>query len=396
MSDTAELIEDSPRALERADLVQRVRDLLPLIRDNAEKCEAEKRPADEVVLALEEAGIFKAFVPRRFGGYEIDVATLLDITVTIAEGCMSTAWVSNFWMSHNYMLCHFPPETLQKIYAKQAFTKCPVTNSPTGKAHPVEGGYRVSGRWPWGTGITHADWVILHCVPQDDTGPMLVLIPAEQVVSANNWACVGMVGTGSHDIIVEDVFVPHEHCEPIAGIWVGRSRGANWLDSPTYRLPMLPMLTLTAAMPALGGARRALELYRERLERRVYGSENKYGDRQASQIMLGDLTVRVQIAETLYRALAARVDAIAHSGEPAGDEERAQIRLTVGHAARMCRDIIRDILEVNGASAYLDPNPLQRIFRDVHALMGHMVFDPSVTAENYGCLLLGMEAPSLN
>lgn len=377
-------------------LVERVRALAPFVAEHAEQAERERKPVDEVIRRLEATGVFRSFVPRRFGGYEIDVDTFIDVGLAVGEACTSTGWVTTFYMEHNWMLAQFPPATQQAIFGAQPYILAPASISPNGVAEAVEGGYRMSGRWAWGTGVMHADWVILNGIvagPVPD--PRLFIVRREEISVEDTWYCEGMEGTGSNDMIAEDLFVPTDRSESLLGMALGRGSGSQWHESPTYRCPMLPFLSITAAVPAVGAARGALALFIERLGgRTLYGTGTKQAQRQAAQIRLGEVAEQISAAETLLRKAGADLTTWGTADEVCPPEERARLRLAIARVVRECRDAITTIMEASGASAHLRSNPMQRISRDVNTLSCHTVFDMEVGAENYGRLLLGMDPAS--
>jgi len=308
---------------------------------------------------------------------------------------LSTAWVTTFCMEHNWLLGLYNQQAQDEIFGRHPYIIAPGALTPKGAGTPVAGGYRLSGRWEWGTGVMHADWVMVGgLTPTDDPARpdlCMYLLPREEVKVLDTWHVAGMVGTGSNDIEVDDVFVPAHRVQSIAAMRDGRSPGAQFHGSPTYRMPMLPVLGLTAAAPAVGAARKAVALFRQRLsERVVYGTAEKQGQRAIAQARLGHAEVAVQNAETLLKGIAGQVMAWGERGEPCPDEERARLRLQIAHVVRQARDVVRDVVEASGAHAHFLDNPLQRIHRDLHTLSCHTVFDLDVGGELYGRLLLGL------
>jgi alkylation response protein AidB-like acyl-CoA dehydrogenase len=386
MTETADQVQ-------RRELVERVRALAPLIAQNAERAEQERKPVDEVISALEETGVFKSYVPKRFGGYEIDADTFIDIGIAVSKACTSTGWVTTFYMEHNWMLAQFPPETQTKLFGAQPYVLAPGSISPTGQAQRKGDGYVVSGRWAWGTGVMHADWVLLNGIIEGDVPDIrLFLVPRDQIRVEDTWDCAGMAGTGSNDMIAEDVFVSAAYSESLLDMSVGRGSGSASHDSPCYRHPMLPLLGIAAAIPALGAAQRSVELFKERLgTRTLYGTFSKQAERASAQMRLAHATVRVESAETLLRHVGQSLAVWGASDEVCPPEERARLRLQTAQIVEMCRDIVRNVMEASGASAHLRPHPMQRIHRDIHTLSCHTVFDLDIGAENYGRLLLGFD-----
>ena len=383
--------------MQEQDLVERVKALVPLLAAHAEQAERERKPVDAVMQAIEETGIYRWFVPKRYGGYEFGLDAFMDVGLLLGEGCISTGWVTTFCMEHNWLLGLFNQQAQDDIFGRQPYIIAPGALAPKGTATPVEGGYRVKGRWEWGTGVMHADWVMVGALtPGEEPGKpelRMYLIPRDEVRVIDTWHVAGMVGTGSNDIEVDDVFVPAHRNQNIADMRDGRSPGADFHDSFVYRMPMMPVLGLTAAAPAVGGARRAVTLFRERLsERSVYGTTEKQGQRAIAQARLAHAQVAVENAETLLRSIAGKVTAWGQCGNPCPDVERAHLRLQIAHVVRQSRDVVRDVVEASGAHAHFLGSPLQRILRDLHTLSCHTVFDLDVGAELYGRLLLGLPA----
>lgn len=377
------------------ELVERIRDLVPMLEAHAAQAESERKPVDGVMQAIEATGCYKYFVPKRYGGYEFSLETFMDIGMLLGEGCLSTGWVITFCMEHNWLLGLYNQQAQDDIFGKQPYIIAPGALAPKGTATPVDGGYRIKGRWEWGTGVMHADWVMVGALtPTEDPDKpdlCMYLIPRDQVNVIDTWHVAGMVGTGSNDIEVNDVVVPGHFKQSIIGMRDGTSPGAEFHDTPTYRMPMMPVLGLTAAAPAVGAARKSVALFRERLLRRdVYGTQEKQSQRALSQARLAHAQVAAENAQTLLKSIARRVTEWGESGERCEAEERAHLRLQIAAVVRQARDVVRDVVEASGAHAHFLESPLQRSLRDLHTLSCHTVFDMDVGAELYGRLMLGL------
>ena len=183
--------------------------------------------------------------------------------------------------------------------------------------------------------------------------------------SSDLWQMSGMVGTGSNDIVVEDVFVPDCLRQNLSEMRAGNSPGAQYHQTPTYRMPMLPVLGLTATAPAVGCAKQTVARFKERLqERTVYGTQDKQSERALAQSRLAHLTVRANTIETTLHQIANDVTAWGESGELCTDSERAELRVRIGHVVRESRNIVREVVEVSGAHAHNLSNPFGRALRD--------------------------------
>ena len=388
------LINDIPESGDN--LVERVTALTHLIAENAALAEKQRKPVDEVIQALEQTGVFKAFVSERYGGYEIDTQSFLDIGIAVSEACTSTGWVTAFYMEHNWMLSQFPRETQDEIFGNQPYILAPASISPNGVAQKVDGGYTISGRWGWGTGVMHADWVLLNGIVQGDTPqPRLFIVPIDDIEVDDTWYCDGMEGTGSNDLLADNLFIPEARSEPLLAMMTGRGSGTELDPSPRFRHPMQALLILAASTPAIGAAKTALKLFQERLGgRALYGTLTKQAERQSAQILLGRSTVQVQNAEIIIRNVADELESWGHEEEICPPEVRCRHRLQIAQAVHMCRDVVQELMKQSGAGAHMRSHPMQRVLRDINTLSCHTVFDTDVGGENFGRLILGMEPAS--
>jgi alkylation response protein AidB-like acyl-CoA dehydrogenase len=383
--------------MQERELIERIAALVPMVEAHARQAELERKPVDTVMKAIEATDAYRWFVPRRYGGFEFSLEGFMDVGMSLGEACLSTAWVTTFCMEHNWLLGLYNQQAQDDIFGKQPYFIAPGTLAPRGRAVPVDGGYRVTGRWEWGTGVMHADWAMVGALTPSPTSDKLDLcmhlVPMSEVKIIDTWHVAGMVGTGSNDIEVTDVFVPAHRVQNINEMRMGLCPGAKLHGTPTYSMPMMAVLGLTAASPAVGAARKAVQIYRTQLgERLVYGTTTKQAERPLSQVRLGTLKERADDLEQKLKRIARSTTAWGERREVCPDIERANLRVQIAAVVRESRDIVRDVVEMSGAHAHFLDNPLQRIQRDVHTLSCHTVFDLESAAEQYGRLLLGMPA----
>ena len=243
----------------------------------------------------------------------------------------------------------------------------------------------------------HADWVLVGALTEHDGPPEVCMyaLPIADAKVVDTWQMSGMVGTGSNDIVVEDAFVPDFLRQNLTEMRAGDSPGARYHQTPTFRMPMLPVLGLTAAGPAVGCAKKTVTRFQERMqERSVYGTQDKQSERALAQSRLAHLTVRAQTVETNLKCIAKDVVNWGESGEVCPDVERAELRVRIGHVVRESRNIVREVVEVSGAHAHNLSNPFGRALRDLETLSCHTVFDLDIATESYGRLLLGLPSNS--
>jgi len=365
-------------------LVERVRALCPMIASASFEAETQRRPLDEVIDALKATGVFKSFVPARYGGYEIDMATYVDIGLAVGQADPSMGWITTFYMEHNWLLTMFADEVQDEVFSAQPFILAPGTVNPSGQATVAsDGTYLLSGRWQFGTGICHADWVLLSGkIDGDETGlGRQFLVPIDQVEVKDTWHVDGMAATGSRDIVASGVTVPAHRVSLMPPPHVTARPGDLYL----HRIPIAPFLSITAAMPAIGAAKRALELFEELMFKRIqFGTKRTQSARVPSQVRLANLRVQVDFAETLLRDIASRMQAHMDGAIDLDLLGQQQLRLAIAHVVRQCRDAIREIVSSSGASAHYLDNELQRLHRDIHMISAHTVFDIDLVAEGVG------------
>ena len=195
-------------ALEQEPLLQRARDLQPLLRERALETEGLRRVPDENVQAILDSRLNLIGVPMRFGGLDVDFSLMHDIAFELGRACGATAWCYSLWAVHNWWVGHYSPEAQEEIYADGPDVLiCSGGYSLHSSAEPVEGGYLLSGQWQFSSGCDHSSWAILHTPTAD--GSLGTLVPASDfAIQHDTWFVSGMQGTGSKDVVVCDAFVP--------------------------------------------------------------------------------------------------------------------------------------------------------------------------------------------
>ncbi len=373
-------------------LIERAKALAPLLAQHAEHAERLRRPHDAVIAALEEAEIFQLMVPRCYGGLELDLDTFLEVGLALAEGDASMAWVATFYIEHNWMFCQFPESFQKALFADRKYVLAPAAVAISGVAQPVAGGYRLSGRWQWGTGVMHCDWVIVGARverPGEEVDMRFFAMPRADIEVDDTWYVDGMQATGSNDIVIDELVVPEERTASLIEMGAGRGLGAVLHPGPLYRTPMVPILALAACMPAVGQARAALQSFRVRMSERVlFGTASKQADKPAAQIRLARAEIDVTQTELLVRDVVRDVMAVRDN---ATQQDRTRWLACCAIAVERSKRVLQSIAEASGASAHFQNHPLQRAVRDVNTLACHAIFDCDSRLENHGRSLLGLE-----
>jgi alkylation response protein AidB-like acyl-CoA dehydrogenase len=363
--------------------------------ERAQQAERLRALAPGTVDDLVASGFTELLVPARFGGRQADFPAILDPVRRMAHGCASSAWTIGFYALHNWMLALFDERAQREAFATRPFL-APAPLAPTGRGVPSGEGIRLTGRWSWATGVMHGNWIIVGalCGPETALYPALALLPAADIVIEDVWHTDGMCATGSNDVVITDAFVPAYRLVRVADIYTGTAPGAGLHDADTYRWPMVPALALLAAMPALGSAERAADIYADRLAERLLAYEGvMQKDKPMAQARLAEAGVRLRALRGLLADTVAEIESVIAAGDPVPRAVRAQARLAAAHIVHESRAVIGDLLEASGASAHLLANPLQRIKRDVDVISGHVVFDYDTSRELAAALTLGMKVP---
>lgn len=374
-------------------LLERVKAVVPLIADRAADAERERKPDDAVIEALKATGVFRSFVPRTYGGYEIGMDLYVDIGISVSEACASTGWITTFYMEHNWLIGLFAEELQHEIFTAAPFILAPGSVNPKGgMATRVEGGYVLTGRWKFATGVVHADWVLLSTMVETADEPVqrLCLVRPDDIRVEDTWYVDGMAATGSRDIVAERVLVPERQLSLLVPPVVTAGPDATYL----MRLPVRPFLSLTAAIPALGAARRAVTLYRELLGERVrFGTKKVQKDSASAQIRLANAFTDTRAAEMVLRGVARQIERHARGEIRLSGMHQQELGLSIAHVVRDCAAVVRQVMEGSGASVHFLNHPLQRINRDVQMMSAHTVFDVDLSAEQCGRARLEFDGP---
>ena len=366
-------------------------DVLDALASLGDRAEAERRLTDEALQILREAGLLRLLVPARVGGDEAGLPSMIDAVARIGEVDSAASWVLMVLVAHDWMIGSFPEDTQDEIYVDGPDTVIPGSLAPTGVATRVDDGWKVTGRWPFASGADHGDWYLLGTVqPTEEGRPQLlhIVVPRHDVTVDDTWHPIGLRGTGSSDVVVDDAFIPENHTMDsgellgVRGPWSSR-HGTN-----LYRTPILPGLAIHVAASALGIARGGLldaaGRFGEQLDAYV-GSPK--ADRPGLQMRLAEANAELRSAELLIDDA---VRLVSHAAEGHDTRElRAEAKYQAAYAIELSRRSLDRIVTAAGARAVFDGSRLQRAFRDVAMASQHAVADLDTIGQAYGRTLLG-------
>jgi alkylation response protein AidB-like acyl-CoA dehydrogenase len=387
---------ETTQAPPKEELVQRAAELVPLLREKALWMDENRRIHDDVIEAITSAGLLKMRVPVRYGGYESDMDTVVDVLAELGRGDGSTAWTVAVWSISTWMMGLFPDEVQDEVFATPDVRISGILG-PGAVAVPTEGGYIVNGKWSFNSGAQQSTWNTNAAVtPTRDGGfaPVMVAIPMADLQVIDDWHTSGLRGSSSVTTIAEELFVPAERVLPMGPVLQGQHLSKLNADAPIFNVPFMPTACAIVSAPALGLALAAKDAFFERLPGRkiTYTSYENQAEAPVTHLEVAAAITKIdEVGFHAHRA-AHLIDTKSRTAEEWTLEERARVRLSLGAACQRAKEAV-DILDgaSGGSSVYRDV-PIQRIQRDVEVLNLHAILHPNTNLELYGRIICGLES----
>ncbi|HWX97780.1 MAG TPA: acyl-CoA dehydrogenase family protein [Solirubrobacteraceae bacterium] len=359
-----------------------------LARKSAAETERERALPQALVDELRATGLMRAGAPAALGAMEASPATALSAAERIARGDASAGWCVSIAITSSLLSAYLPDRGATEIFGNQQAVAAGVW-APRGRAVVVDGGVQVSGRWSFCSGISHSDWLFAGCILDDGQagaeGPTLrvVGLPTAELEILDTWHTTGLRGTGSHDAIADQLFVPDHRILSLLG-------AVPRIDAPLYRFPVFGFFALSIAAAALGNARGAIDDLSELAAgKTAQGSSRLLAERPATQAAVGEAEAALRAARALYYAAIEDAWAAAQEDGPVEESLRLGLRLAATHAVRTSAQVARSMYDLGGGTAIYEDSTLQRRFRDAHTATAHFQVNPA-TWEIAGRLLLGL------
>lgn len=365
-------------------LIERARAMIPTLRARARQCTQGRNVPAETVAEMQEAGFFRILQPQRWGGYEMHPNVFFEVQKLLAEGCMSTGWMYGVLGCHPYEMALFHDRAQQEVWGEDPSMLVSSTYQPVGKVTHVDGGFRLSGRWGFSTGSVHCGWVLLGAiVPAKNEGDPFdmrtFLLPrADYTIDEDAWQTFGLQGTGSHDIIVDDVFVPEYRTHKAADGFLCQNPGQVENDGPLYRLPWAQVFVRSVSTAAFGGARAALKAGLDIMQSRVSTNTGKASKQDPIlQAALAKAHSQILEMETTQRLTFEELMALAEKGEEIPMEKRALFAYQSSTVVRRLVDLVDDVMQLLGGRAIYTSSAIIQPWLDLNAARAHVANDPS-------------------
>ena len=373
--------------------IDTARKLAERVAAQADQIDSERQIPAKLAAEFADQGFFRLLLPRSLGGAQLDHPDFLRILEIFADADGSTGWCINQNNVHSINSLRMPLETAEEIYSDG---RAVVTNGPptaSVKAVPCDGGYRLSGRWNFSSGISHATWVaaLAPIVPMGQEpdaifnrdGARILLIPKKDVDFVDFWPVHGLRGTASFSFEVDDLFVPDARTyDPTA---------APREDGPVYGIPTTLLFASGFSTVALGIARASLRTAMDLAGHKIPGRSTRLlQDESTTQRIIGEAEAVWHSAKSFLREAAASVWESATAKEPLTTEQRIKLRLASTFGIRKATEVVETAYELCGSNAILETNPIQRQFQDIHVVSQHIQGRPT-HYETAGQFFMGME-----
>jgi len=383
---------------EMSELLERARSIGAVAREKGRETEQQRHVSSELIAMMRDAKLFRVMQPERFGGFEYGYDVFIELVAAIAAGDGSTGWVYSLGAVHPWLIACYPEEAQQEVWSQDQDAIAAVSYAPVGKARPEGEGYRLSGRFSFASGVDNANWGIVGgMLPlKDGPKPGFFLIPRSQFSIHDDWFTMGLAGTGSKTIVVEDQFVPAYRTVTFADLLVGDGPGTKTNPSPLYRQPMLAVVPYCLVSPALGMARGALETFKEQTTGRttrgaVAGGNNKMIEFTTIQMRVAEATASIDAAALMMHRDIRETIAAVQTAKSADVSLRMRNRLTHSFATRLLMQAVDAVFLAAGGSALGLEHPVQRFWRDIHAASSHISLNWDSVSAMYGQHVFGLE-----
>ncbi|MFB6783919.1 3-hydroxy-9,10-secoandrosta-1,3,5(10)-triene-9,17-dione monooxygenase oxygenase subunit [Streptomyces sp. NPDC056352] len=372
------------------EVLESVRALLPAIAERAQTTDESRQVPEKTIRELVDAGVFRMLQPRRYGGLECDPVDFYEVVRAISAVCCSTGWVASVLGVHPWQLALFDRQAQDEVWGEDQDTLVSSAYAPVGRLTPVDGGYRLSGRWSFSSGCGHAGWALLGALVVGAQGRpvdfMTVLVPRCDYRIEDVWDVVGLRGTASNDIVVEPVFVPAHRVIRNYEQAQLKGPGQKVNPGPLYRLPFAAVFTSAITAPVIGAVAGGYDSYISLMKERVRLSlgGGKFVEDPFAQVAIAraasDLDATLLQMDRNLRELSA----LAAEGREIPVELRLRTRRDQVRGTERAVAAMDLLFKTAGGNSLRRGNPIERAWRDAHAGSVHVANDVERALAMYG------------
>ncbi len=355
----------------REDLLQRARDLVPVLRERAHQAELDRRIPEATQHALVDAGLYRIFVPARWGGYEMDYTTSIDIAAELGRGCGSSAWIFTNLAQQSLVNGMKDPRAQEELWADDADALVSSAfAAPDATIRRVDGGFVVDGIWRFSSGIDFATAVNIQLFLRPEDGPAehrFALVYRSDYEVIDDWFVTGLAATGSRSLRLNEVFIPDYRTISSLQVGGGPTPGSAVSDNALYRMPFWGIASRLFSSPLIGIARGALELVEDDIASRVAASGLRLAEQPIVHLRLAEAGGEINAAWALALSDCVTARRMTEAGIIPSVAERAGWRRNAAYAGLMCVRAVDRIYDLAGMRAMEPGSHIQRAWRDVHA-----------------------------
>jgi 3-hydroxy-9,10-secoandrosta-1,3,5(10)-triene-9,17-dione monooxygenase len=377
------------------ELVERARNLAPLLRERAAAAVAARRIDADSIRLLREADLFRVLQPERWGGFEMGPGVFADIQIALATGDLSAAWVYGVLGVHPFQLALFDDRAAQDVWGRDSSVLIASTYMPTGRATPVDGGFRFSGKWKFSSGSEHCDWILLGGMVGDPQQGdyRTFLLPRADYEILDTWHVLGLKGTGSQDIAVNDVFVPQYRVHDLGAAYKGSSPGQSANTGWLYRLSFPLVFGRAVSNGCIGALQAMLDTFREYGATRIGTTGAPTARDPDAQLACAEAAAAIdEMMATLHRNFG-HMEYYARRGQETPLELRLQYKYQSAAVAERCLASAEKLFKCVGGSGLFETHPFGRIYADLIAARQHVSNQSQISGRNWGAVLLGLDNP---
>lgn len=372
------------------EMYQRVLVLQPQLRANASSAREARRVPEDNIKALQDAGFFLALQPAAWGGSELDPQDFFRMQMAIAESCMSTAWAGGIVAVHAFQIALMDCRAQQDVWGDDIHTRISSSYAPMGKVEEAEGGFRFSGRWGWSSGCDHCSWVLLGGILPDGSYRTF-LVPRADYEIVDTWNSMGLQGTGSNDIVVDDVFVPDYRTHKQTDGFAGTNPGVTERSPALYHMPWAQLFIRVVSTPAIGAARDALNLYAGLVTKRASGDVTKLAGDVTTQTRIAEATNQLEEMSAVLFGNFDRMMSALRDGREVELQDRILYRYQASLVIEKSIEVVDSLFSSAGGSSVFDGSDIQQRFLDIHTARAHVANNPTSFARNLGAVALGAD-----
>ena len=374
-------------ALTEAELFQRAVDLVPVLKERAGRTEELRRVPDETVGDVLATKLHLIGVPEKFGGLNVNYGLALDVAAELGRGCPSTSWCYGLWAAHAWLVGYWPLQAQQEVFGESPDTLLS-SSLNVGKAtcEPVEGGYRLTGRWEFSSGCDHAGWVMLGAPNIGERN--WVLVPRGDFEIVDTWYVSGLRGSGSKDIVTEDAFIPKHRVLNVNTAGNGDWTGWDLHGQPRYRVPIGTLLGWDLVGPMVGIAQGMIDEFTARLK--GTSGPGRTADSPAVHTRLAQASAETDAARLVMQQDIREILRKGKAGESFSPLERARFRRDKAFTVQLCQQAVNRLFDISGGHGIFDSNTVQRFHRDAQAVAHRDGLVMDLGGRDYGRVALGL------